>query len=511
MPFPKLSAALNNCPLHAVTPELKDEIIKFGEIPDYNNNHNDDYEILKSKFAAFYNIENENFTWGKFANILKNYNAFDIQIIMGPVLRKFMADKMNDNEFVLIVAMANDKEVGEYIKGMTEVNPQTGRYESLAPDEVFNYIGQYLGLSIQYFKNGRGEKSNSENAIATIQMYHQGGLDGAQAGGHWERTDGALNSIDFEQKEDTKLKSLLPLLGNDNDINIYGFNLLKKHIYATANADKNAPINLDISAKQIGFCIKALTVLPKERVLVLFDNKLTDEAKKFLDEYIPVLQEREPIYEQWFLAPSDKKPALLSQEKEVIDDLLSPPIPVSVIGQEEFEEQFEIQSEISLPQKGKQVKLQKSEPSKIQPEPIKGVGEEEIEEQSEQKTKILEALSVFNNKITGIGEHNSEAKKVALTLHENLINLVKEFLGDKQYFVKQTKAFIGKAIPTLQRDLGWGDYLSNLAKEICNTVTKAVSLGFHGGFFDTKKSDAVKEAEKLQDEVLSTQSFLEIK
>ena len=154
----------------------------------------------------------------------------------------------------------------------------------------------------------------------------------------------------------------------------------------------------------------------------------TDEAKKFLDEYIPVLQEREPIYEQWFLAPSDKKPALLSQEKEVIDDLLSPPIPVSVIGQEEFEEQFEIQSEISLPQKGKQVKLQKSEPSKIQPEPIKGVGEEEIEEQSEQKTKILEALSVFNNKIAGIGEHNSEAKKVALTLHENLINLVKEFL-----------------------------------------------------------------------------------
>lgn len=498
MPFPKLSAALNNCPLHAVTPELKDEIIKFGEIPDYNNNHNDDYEILKSKFAAFYNIESENFTWGEFANILKNYNAFDIQIIMEPVLRKFMADKMNGNEFVQMVAMANDRDVDEYIKGMTEVNPQTGRYESLAPDEVFSYIGQYLGLSIRYFKNGRGETSNSENAIATIQMYHQGGLDGAQAGGHWERTDGALNSIDFEQKEDTKLKSLLPLLGNDNDINIYGFNLLKKHIYATANADKDALIKLDVSAKQIGFCIKALTVLPKERVLVLFDNGLTDEAKKFLDEYIPVSQEREPIYERWFLAPSDKKPELLPQEKEVIDNLISPPIPVSGRGQKEFEEQFEAQDEESLPQKGK-------------PEPIKDVGQEEIEEQSEQKAKIIKALHVFNNKINDIGEHNSEAKKVALTLHKNLINLVNESLGDKKYFVTQTKALIDKAIPTLQRDLGWGDYLTNLAKEICNTVTKAASFGFHGGFFDTKKSDAVKEAEKLQDEVLSTQSFLEIK
>jgi hypothetical protein len=509
MPFPKLSAALNNCSLHAVTPELKDEIIKFGEISDYNNNHNDDYELLKSKFAAFYNIESENFTWGKFANILKNYNAFDIQIIMGPVLRKFMADKMNGNEFVQIVAEANYKDVDEYIKGMTEVNPQTGRYESLAPDEVFTYIGQYLGLSIQYFKNGRGETSNSENAIATIQMYHQGGLDGAQAGGHWERTHGALNGIDFEQKEDTKLKSLLPLLGNDNDINIYGFNLLKKHIYATANADKDELIKLDISAKQIGFCIKALIVLTKERVLVLFDNGLTDEAKKFLDEYIPVLQEREPIYEQWFLATSDKKPELLPQEKEVIDNLISPPIPVSGRGQEEFEEQFEIQSEISLPQKGNQVRLKKNE--LLKPEPIKGVDREEIEEESEQKAKILKALHVFKNKINDIGEHYSEAKEFALILHKNLINLVNESLGDKKYFVTQTKALVDKAIPTLQRDLGWGDYLTNLAKEICNIETKAASFGFHGGFFDTKKSNAVKETEKLQDEVLSTQSFLEIK
>jgi hypothetical protein len=436
---------------------------------------------------------------------------------MGPVLRKFMADKMNGNEFVQMVAMANDKDVDEYIKGMTEVNPQTGRYESLAPDEVFSYIGQYLGLSLQYFKNGRGETSKSENAIATIQMYHQGGLDGAQAGGHWERTDGALNSIDFEQKEDTKLKSLLPLLGNDNDINTYGFDLLKKHIYATENADKDTLIKLDISAKQIGFCIKALTVLPKERVLVLVDNGLTDEAKKFLDKYIPALQEREPIYEQWFLASSDKKPKLLPQEEEVIKELLSPPIPVKGVEQEELGEQLETQSEISLPQKGKQVRLQKNKPLNTQPEPIRGVGQEEKEKQSEQKDKILKALHAFNNKINDIGEHKSEAKEVALTLHKNLKNLVNESLSVKKYdflpntdiqafnavyFVKQTKALIDKAIPTLQRDLGWGDYLANLAKEICNTVTKAASFGFHGGFFDTKKSNAVKEAEKMQDAFL---------
>jgi len=137
--------------------------------------------------------------------------------------------------------------------------------------------------------------------------------------------------------------------------------------------------------------------------------------------------------------------------------------------------------------------------------------QKEFAEQTGQKDKILQSLHAFNNKIAGIGEHNSEAKEVAVILHENLIKLVNESLGNKQHFLTQTKALIDKAIPTLQRDLGLGDYLANLAKEICNTVTKAVSLGFHGGFFDIKKSDAAKEAEKLQDEVLSAQSFLEIK
>lgn len=126
--------------------------------------------------------------------------------------------------------------------------------------------------------------------------------------------------------------------------------------------------------------------------------------------------------------------------------------------------------------------------------------------------KYLELLSDFENKIVGIGEHNCEAKKVALTLHKDLKNLVNKSLNDTKVFVEQVKTIIAAAIPTLQQDLGWGDYLTNLAKEICNTATKAAaSLGFPGRLFAIKKSDAVKEAEKLQDEVLSTQSFLEIK
>lgn len=119
------------------------------------------------------------------------------------------------------------------------------------------------------------------------------------------------------------------------------------------------------------------------------------------------------------------------------------------------------------------------------------------------KTKILNSLNGFKIKINNIGEHNSEAKQVALTLHERLMKLVNESLSNESYFVEQTKALIYGAMPTLQRDLGWGDYLANLTKEICNTVTKAASFGFHGGFFDTKKSDAVEEAEILMGQILT--------
>ena len=48
------------------------------------------------------------------------------------------------------------------------------------------------------------------------------------------------------------------------------------------------------------------------------------------------------------------------------------------------------------------------------------------------------------------------------------------------------KSLIEAAIPTLQRDLGWGDYLTNLAKEICNAAKKFFSAGRHQGFLRLK-------------------------
>lgn len=330
MPFPKLSAVLNNCPLHAITPELKEEIIKFQTVTDYDNSHNADYELLKNIFAAFYGIEPEIFTWKKFADVLKKYNEFDTQIIMGPVLREFMKAKMHGDEFVEMVASANRIPVEQHIRNMTEIKTDTGRYESLAADEVFRYVGKHLGLSIQYFKNDNGEISNAPHPVATIQIYHQGGSDGAQVGGHWERSNNGEESIDFEHEESTQLTPLLPLLGNNNDINPYGFDLLKKNVQTTAQVTEENDLNpeflrLATSAEQINFYINALTVLPKDSAVPLLGDHLTEETANFVSEYIPTLQEREPIYEQWFRAAPENKPDLLEEEEIVLIGLLTPP------------------------------------------------------------------------------------------------------------------------------------------------------------------------------------------
>jgi hypothetical protein len=117
---------------------------------------------------------------------------------------------------------------------------------------------------------------------------------------------------------------------------------------------------------------------------------------------------------------------------------------------------------------------------------------------------ILKILETFESKISNI-KHNEDAKEAARNLHKELKTLAietfsKEPSKDKvSSFSKSALELISSAVPALQKDLGWGDYLSNLAKEICNAATRTLSFGYHNGLFSIKKSDVVTEAEKLQD------------
>ncbi|KTD30984.1 effector protein B, substrate of the Dot/Icm secretion system [Legionella moravica] len=334
MPFPKLSAVLNNCPLHALTPEIKLEVLKFGENGLYDNQHTAGYSILKDKFAVFYGFNPAEFTWSTFAGILKCYNAFDTQIILGPVLRSFMKEPMAHDELLPSLAAASDTSPELYINSMTEVQPDTSRYASLAPDEVYQYASKELGLSLIYHpQEGEATQLEASNALSTVHIFHQGGIDGAQFGGHWERTDRGLESLDIQNQDDTQLNEIIQLLGQNIGVNPFGFELLKKHVQITARTQEkhNESIQfetefaeLNIAVTQILKYLNNINSVPKIYAIRLLGNGLSEITRRFIEEYDFVEVEHNLIFEQWIRALDEFKPTLNAEEQQLINRLMAP-------------------------------------------------------------------------------------------------------------------------------------------------------------------------------------------
>ncbi|WED44560.1 hypothetical protein [Legionella cardiaca] len=307
MPFPKLSAILNNCPLHALTPELKEEIIKLGGDSKRDHQYRKDYELLKRKFAEFYGIPPHSFTFEQFAEILNRYNAFDTQILLGPVLRQFMNVKMQQEKhdptgFVAMLALTYSKSEEIIISEATEINENTGRYASLGPEQVFSYAAKFLGINIQYFSHGGQEACVLHNPLAEIKMYHEGSVEGAQGGGHWERTKNGEESIDVRRVEGSKLSSLLPLLSENHALRGVGFRLLSKHVLMTHKANQEQSDLSDefndiaISGAQLEKYIFNLTLVPKYLAKQLLGNDLTETTTRFIESYKPPFEAEEEPY-----------------------------------------------------------------------------------------------------------------------------------------------------------------------------------------------------------------------
>lgn len=331
MPHPKLSAILNNCPLHALTPEIKSEVIKYSADEHYDNVHNAQYIALKNLFAAFYELNPETFSWEHFANLLKNYNAFDTQIILGPVLRLYMKEAMVHEEIVPILAIAQDITPEEYIQSKTELNLNTNRYESLSPDELFTYVSKTLGFSLTY--HPQEEPSITFELplpISEIEIYHQGGIDGAHAGGHWERTNKGESSVNVQNQDDTQLHTIIQLLGESSALNPYGFDLLKKHVQIRAGTietglqSERVTAELDIIALQILKYISNINSVPKTLAVSLLGQDLSPVTRQFIKEYEFEAVPRNQIFERWIMANEGKKPYLNVSEQKVIDVLITP-------------------------------------------------------------------------------------------------------------------------------------------------------------------------------------------
>lgn len=124
----------------------------------------------------------------------------------------------------------------------------------------------------------------------------------------------------------------------------------------------------------------------------------------------------------------------------------------------------------------------------------------------QKQQKIENILAQFKNKIDTIGAYKPQSKTVALTLLNDLRNLTRNtFEHPEQYpitsYAKEAKNLITKAMPDLQKDLGWGDYLTNMINQLINALTWGLSFGTNQGFFEIKSSVAAKNAEILNHEL----------
>lgn len=256
MPKPKLSAALNNCALHAFAPTIKTQVENFATGLDSGSPHKAQYESLKDTFAEFYGFDKKSFDFAQFSKILTKYNAYDSQIILGPVLREFMkstAKHVDDESNLAILAVASNQDnVEQYIQSRTEISPQTARYESLSPQEVALLVGKPLGIEVAYSADSTiNQLPEVECPLASIVMHHSGGVDGAASGGHWELTDDS-NDIDSRAEKRAKLQGIASVFTEGSaPLSQCGLTLLKAHVQLTAADAMRSLRKLDSKARDL--------------------------------------------------------------------------------------------------------------------------------------------------------------------------------------------------------------------------------------------------------------------
>ncbi|HHT9982377.1 TPA: Dot/Icm type IV secretion system effector Lgt3/LegC5 [Legionella pneumophila] len=169
------------------------------------------------------------------------------------------------------------------------------------------------------------------------------------------------------------------------------------------------------------------------------------------------------------------------------------------------------------------IKLEEEQRIKLEEEQrIKLEEEQRIKLEEEHKSKkyftqsdaIDLILNNFENEINSIGAYYAPAKQRAIELLDTLRKYKEEAFNDPSReklisFAQNTKRAIQEATPILQKDLGWGDYLANLAKQLVNAVTFAVAYAVtfgttgHQGFFALKSSLAVNQSQSLDEELNS--------
>lgn len=121
-------------------------------------------------------------------------------------------------------------------------------------------------------------------------------------------------------------------------------------------------------------------------------------------------------------------------------------------------------------------------------------------------------INRFDEKIASLTHPNAEAFQAADELSNTLWKIREDYAQTKsknpreaaEVFVTQAKLAISKVTPVLERDLGWGDYLVNMMKNLINSVIYLATAGYNNRLFSPKKPESVIAAQELEQAIDNT-------
>lgn len=287
--YPRSEATLNNCGLNATIPTIVVMIAALAKDPaaagdfirgycDLMKSFNDFYKLSPILNAGAFDIkENAKII----TKTLAHYNNnFDNQMIFGPVLRKFMAcnfDKSQEtmDSWLLDYYRDNSPELTKMEQILDD-----GRYCSLGPEELFNYLTKPLGFSIQYNKENQPLQNldQIEAPLGEIKIFHSGGAAGAESGGHWELTDD-LSRVTSDQSS-AQLAGLLRINDRSKAATEQGLQLLQTHVQATLNNSQKQE-TIITAMKEIDAFIEVSALVNKTLSKEIINSK-NDYTQRFI-------------------------------------------------------------------------------------------------------------------------------------------------------------------------------------------------------------------------------------
>jgi hypothetical protein len=135
MSLPRISGSLYNCALNCALPHIRSNIqlIAHGL---YLGSRQDAYDLLKLKFEQWYGVT---LTWKDFNRLLTSLTFNEIELVLAPVLRLFVAEKCEEGE------IENIRDIIEY-EGQGVDPDVRALLESEPLDIPLNTPGKYLPL-----------------------------------------------------------------------------------------------------------------------------------------------------------------------------------------------------------------------------------------------------------------------------------------------------------------------------------------------------------------------------